>query len=110
MNRNLLILFGLALSLGLAACGETTPSPNVEETVATAVAATIAAQSVLAQSNVETAEATPYPTYTPYPSPTRPSPTAPATTEPTEEPIATSAAALTSTVTVSATVVPTQPV
>jgi formylglycine-generating enzyme required for sulfatase activity len=75
MNRMLLVisLLTLLFGLGLSACGSTAPPPNIEEAVAIAVEATIAAQPPAAAPVVETATPYPtytaYPTYTPYPTP-----------------------------------------
>jgi len=67
--RNLLKVTTLVwlLAVWLAACGSTAPPPNVEETVAAVVEATLAALPAPADSQAEMIEPTPYPTYTPYP-------------------------------------------
>ncbi len=69
MRLSQVVIIGLVLLLGvgLAACGSTTPPPDVEATVSAAVAATVAAQPAPAQESAPAAEPTPYPTYTAYP-------------------------------------------
>jgi formylglycine-generating enzyme required for sulfatase activity len=75
MNRTLMgvLLLILLPGLGLNACGSTAPPPNIEEAVAIAVEATIAAQPPAAPPVADTATPYPtytaYPTYTPYPTP-----------------------------------------
>ena len=59
------IILSFILGLWLVACGSTVPPPNVEETVAAAVAETVAA--LPTQPAAQVAEVTPLPTYTPFP-------------------------------------------
>jgi formylglycine-generating enzyme required for sulfatase activity len=91
MLRIFLLMLFCFLSLILVACGgseeatEEPPQINVEETVAAAVAETVAAQPPQEAEVVEVEEPTPYPTYTPLPTYT-PFPTPePVEVTPTEE-------------------------
>jgi len=60
MKRNVILsVLILTLVIWLTACGSSEPPPNLEETVAAAVAETVAAQPVLVEAQADVVEPTP---------------------------------------------------